>query len=391
MELVSARCTNCGGEIQLDKDKETGYCLHCGSKVVVKDAIKNIRIDNSHLVDNYYTILNSALESGNYSEVEKYCNKIIEITPNDSNAWYLKGKAVGWQSSIQKNRFSESISCWINAIKFCDGDQPDILTDFIEKVEAEIYSLTNAIILMWINRFEEWPDKDVSYGFVDELKNINRSLKRFNENVNKTKIDIDILFSIYLRPINSAFVDTYKNKVVLEYRGEENRPDDYDFSKYIDRISGSAYLLDYLLSVGLETDPVKVLIYKNLIYIHGHAINACSYDYNYIRGNKIWHKSKILNDKAVSVRNELISNYKSALHSLEKKIKIEEEQRKAKEEKKHWEAHPEAYEIYQKTVSELKELRDERENLEIFDFRGKKEISERIKSLEKRMKSLKNI
>ena len=39
MELVHAKCPNCGAEIQLDESKENGLCLYCGSSVIIKDGL----------------------------------------------------------------------------------------------------------------------------------------------------------------------------------------------------------------------------------------------------------------------------------------------------------------------------------------------------------------
>ena len=39
-----------------------------------------------------------------------YCNKIIEIDPENYLAWLLKGKTAGWQSSLGNIRFNEAIT-----------------------------------------------------------------------------------------------------------------------------------------------------------------------------------------------------------------------------------------------------------------------------------------
>ena len=35
MSIVNVKCPNCGASIQLDSDREEGFCSYCGSKVKV--------------------------------------------------------------------------------------------------------------------------------------------------------------------------------------------------------------------------------------------------------------------------------------------------------------------------------------------------------------------
>jgi len=60
MAMVPVKCTSCGGEIQLDDQKESGFCLHCGTKVVFRDAISKVTIDQSYLIDIYLILANTA-------------------------------------------------------------------------------------------------------------------------------------------------------------------------------------------------------------------------------------------------------------------------------------------------------------------------------------------
>jgi len=41
MKFVAGICPQCGGEIQLDPDKESGYCMHCGVRIYTKDVLQS--------------------------------------------------------------------------------------------------------------------------------------------------------------------------------------------------------------------------------------------------------------------------------------------------------------------------------------------------------------
>ena len=109
MNFVAARCPQCGGDLQLDKDKETGFCMHCGSKIIVQDAIRAVRIDNSHMIETWMKMGKAAAESNNYEEAYKYFTKVVEVDLENWNALFLKGQAAGYLSTLSNPRLDELI------------------------------------------------------------------------------------------------------------------------------------------------------------------------------------------------------------------------------------------------------------------------------------------
>ena len=51
MPLVQAKCTNCGGILEVDKENEAAVCKYCGTPFIVEKAInnyiQNITIENA--------------------------------------------------------------------------------------------------------------------------------------------------------------------------------------------------------------------------------------------------------------------------------------------------------------------------------------------------------
>ena len=134
-QLTCAMC----GSIDLIKQDGVFVCETCGTKYSVEEARKmivegtvevagTVKIDDSAKIANYYTMAESAYDAGNQKEAENYCNKTIEIEPYNYKAWLLKGRAVGWQSTLANIRLEESISCFCKAV----DNAPD---DKIEKVK----------------------------------------------------------------------------------------------------------------------------------------------------------------------------------------------------------------------------------------------------------------
>lgn len=118
-------CEMCGGT-DLIKQDGVFVCQSCGCKYSVEEAKRmmvertvevtgTVKVDNSGAISNYLEMARSASASGNHKEAESYCNKIIEMDFDNWEAWFLKGKSVGWQSTLASMRVSEAINCFAKA------------------------------------------------------------------------------------------------------------------------------------------------------------------------------------------------------------------------------------------------------------------------------------
>lgn len=134
-------CEMCGST-DLLKQEGVFVCQTCGTKYSVEEAKKmmiegtvnvsgTVKVDNTDKIENYLEMARSAYEAGNKREAEAYCNRIIEIEPQNYEAWMLKGQSAGWQSSLGNIRLSEAINCFLNAIKFAPEEPQPIILDLM--------------------------------------------------------------------------------------------------------------------------------------------------------------------------------------------------------------------------------------------------------------------
>jgi len=101
MGLIALKCPNCAGEIELDENKEFGFCVHCGQKIMIQERIKRtVQLDNTHLIDNWLTLAEVALKSKNPGSVEKHADKVLEVDSKNAQAWMFKGCAALLQKNI---------------------------------------------------------------------------------------------------------------------------------------------------------------------------------------------------------------------------------------------------------------------------------------------------
>ena len=102
MALVPAKCTQCGGNIEVDDTHEAGICKFCGTPFVTEKAINNYNttiINNNNFsganinvlggdIENYRTLARRATASSNGVDALQYYKKIVELNSDDWEAAY---------------------------------------------------------------------------------------------------------------------------------------------------------------------------------------------------------------------------------------------------------------------------------------------------------------
>ena len=91
MNLVSAKCPNCGANIQVDSERNECFCSFCGSKINTQQAISLVvKVDKSADYKNYLRLASENAEMSQFDEAVSYIDKALEIHPDSSQAWMLK-------------------------------------------------------------------------------------------------------------------------------------------------------------------------------------------------------------------------------------------------------------------------------------------------------------
>ncbi len=96
MSKINIKCTKCGETVQLDDNRTEGFCNYCGSKIFIKDLIKDepkSETSNSRL-NNYIALAKSAVEGRNGEEALKYANLALEFDAFNTDVIELKMKAL---------------------------------------------------------------------------------------------------------------------------------------------------------------------------------------------------------------------------------------------------------------------------------------------------------
>lgn len=374
-----AVCDSCGMEHSADRMKEK-----------VQEIKGTVRVDNTHMIENYLEMANNAYDADNNAEAESYCNKIIEIEPTNHKAWFLKGKAAGWQSTLQNSRVSESVSAFAKAITNAPEEEKEELT---EQAKEQIINLSKAMISLRGQRFAKWPDQEEANGFTSDITSILNTLVQFISQAGVI-ISLSELMAPIATTINQSVVKAYQDVIFPDYNGDPNDSDDrankYEWQRYIERIGYCTALLERAISLCDEDDEDDIQRYENLIHLHKQAIDSCSWDYNITDWGRSWHKEWMLTDEAKNIRRGLIRDYESKIKSIKDAKEKKEKEEAKKRFDEYWAEHADekaALETERATLEEqIATLR-----VEISHIPGnteKENIQERINTLNAEKRSL---
>ncbi|MBE6580185.1 MAG: hypothetical protein E7650_01045 [Ruminococcaceae bacterium] len=275
-------CEMCGST---DLVKQDGFfvCQPCGTKYSVEEAKKmmiegtvevtgTVRVDDSSKIDNYYTMAENAYDAGNKKEAEIYCNKIIEIDPTYYRAWFLKGKAAGWQSTLRKIRIEESVNCFTKAI---DNAPADKLKEIKTEAVIEISALSTALIKLCCNNFAEYPSRENSSDILDNIKMTAQYLLLL---LKKCGVASTEFYKKVASLMNDAVCSAWENVITKDYQHSEH-PSKHIWETFTERCASCIMILKAAIDLCDDDKQSDVGRYKNLILIIQNVVDSCSYTY----------------------------------------------------------------------------------------------------------------
>ena len=268
-------CEMCGSTDLLKQDG-VFVCQTCGTKYSVEEAKKmmiegtvsvsgTVRVDNTDKIKNYYEMAQSAYDAGNKEEAESYCNRIIEIEPQNPEAWFMKGIAAGWQSSLSKLRIEESVQCFSKAIEYSpDETKPDVQ----HQAADAISEMSLAVISLTCSNFAQSPSES-NYNDIQ------------NSVINTFDYTIQLLGKCGITPseykhqaamkMNAAAVKAY-SECVLSIFLKEDYPRDWQFENYLTQAGFCQKVIKLAINLADDDYAENITRYENLILLNEHAM-----------------------------------------------------------------------------------------------------------------------
>ena len=114
------KCPSCGSV--MGKPDHTGLvqCGYCGTTITYHPPVEKVERKN---VERFLEICKTALDGSNYDEALQYSNKVLEIDPENFNAWIYKAISTFWQTTVANNRYDEAMG-YLNRAEIIEKDNP---------------------------------------------------------------------------------------------------------------------------------------------------------------------------------------------------------------------------------------------------------------------------
>ena len=324
-------CEMCGST-DLIKQDGVFVCQTCGCKYSVDEARRmmiegnvdvsgsTVKVDNSSNIENYLKLAESAYSANNYKEAENYSNKILEINPNYYRAWLIKGKAAGWQSTLNKNRIFESIECFGKAIDHVSESEA---AELKKEIAEEIAKLSKASLSLCCDIFVENPSVNNANLLIETAASINKSAIKLLEKCSIAPAKYEETTAICIR---ESAINAYDHIVWPEYsRSNGGYPYAFQFTNFLDKSSACILVLKCSITMSSTSDKlddVKIKNYKDLIRITTDRINAAGYEKRFHDGSPYWVVTSTLADSAKQSNLDDIKTYHQKIKEIDPNYEI---------------------------------------------------------------------
>lgn len=249
------------GSTNLIKQNGVFVCQDCGTKYSVEDAKKMMteedaeisastdKVDTVDSIENYYKMAEHAYASNNREEAEKYCNKIIEVDPDNYKAWLLKGQAVGWQTTLANIRLEEAVNCFLKAVDKASEEERESVE---KKTLSEFYAISYALVKLCCENYAKNPS----------VQNADKIINVFGIITNSVHAMDEFAFALNraLMPglvthVIATTIAGYELRIREDYWEAPNYPSNFEWEYYINRCLGALRLLNLVIKL-CDTDKL---------------------------------------------------------------------------------------------------------------------------------------
>ncbi len=159
--MKAIKCELCGSN---DIIKQDGFfvCQYCGTKYSLEEAKKmmiegvvevtgTIKVDDSKQIENYRKLAQRAFKDKNYEEAYQYCDKILQLNPDDWEAVYKKGISSAWRFNLANSKMDEAIKASKNAFEIIIKVLKTTDESFMEQTKIVMASDMNILAVSFGN------------------------------------------------------------------------------------------------------------------------------------------------------------------------------------------------------------------------------------------------
>ncbi|MBO4837804.1 MAG: hypothetical protein J5493_00310 [Lachnospiraceae bacterium] len=296
--------------------------------------------NNTAQIENYIKMAKSAADATNNKEAENYANRVLELDPDNAEAWLIKGKAAGWQSSLANIRLGESVECWKKAYANADDENKE---EYKVLIQSEFVSIAKALIMKRGELFTDNPTKDNGSSMIGTITQIITWNIDFFGDARFFLYDTDTFFHFIGERLNMTAVGG-SNTADKNFGNDRSHRTKYAWERFMDQYDACMTLLE--LAIGyVNTEAMVDRIVSNYKVLQQAVIDSCSYTYS----NGGYVKDYSLTNESKNVRKNRINSVENK--GRERKQKFRED--KTKKRDAYWAEHKEEKEKLDAEMTEL--------------------------------------
>ncbi len=122
MQLVTAKCPDCGADLNIPQGAVNVTCEYCGGNILVTDVL-----GSNSVIQNCMTLAYAALKNEDYKEAYGHFNSALEADLKHSGAWFGKALCTGELGTVAHPRFDEMMTMFETAINYASADKQNNL------------------------------------------------------------------------------------------------------------------------------------------------------------------------------------------------------------------------------------------------------------------------
>jgi len=172
MQLIPAKCPDCGADIKIPEGSTQIVCEFCGGNILVTDLLGSIAV-----MQNCMTLAFTAMESGNYKDAYDHFNRAIEIDLKNPNAWFGKAVCTGMTRKLNENSFGLMIDLFENAFKYAPADKQANMKKNAAAEIVKVLRKSEKIIQLGTELLALQDDKEFAASTANEISNIKEKVK----------------------------------------------------------------------------------------------------------------------------------------------------------------------------------------------------------------------
>ena len=128
-------CPECNREIS----DRAPNCPHCGCPIAAPNQAP--APDRSAEIQKYFDLVINGLRGQNSDQVEKYCQAILEIDPQNAKAWELEARGILFGSTLKENKIPQAISAAANAVLYTSESKEELAVSLYDSIAGHINGL----------------------------------------------------------------------------------------------------------------------------------------------------------------------------------------------------------------------------------------------------------